>query len=229
MLDGGKRLRQPAHFVQCDAAELGDLAAHVRDDRLTNAQSRSFFQAKLELWNGQNLASESQFAHYKRPRREWTIGVSRRDRHRHRQIYRGLDDLHAADDVDEDVVGREAQLGALLEYRDDHRHAVAAHAADLALGCADHAGGRQRLHLDEQYAAPGHRGREHGAARRSPGTVLLDEQVGRVLHLAQAFPGHLEQPDLVRAAEAVLHAAHDAVRVKAVAFEIDDRIDDVLD
>ncbi len=41
--------------------------------------------------------------------------------------------------------------------------------------------------------------------------------------------GHLEQADFVRAAEAVLHASHDAMGMEAVALEIRDGIDDVLD
>ena len=47
-------------------------------------------------------------------------------------------------------------------------------------------------------------------------------------HLAQPRARHLEHAELARRAEPVLERAHDAMRVMALAFEIQHRVDDVL-
>jgi hypothetical protein len=67
------------------------------------------------------------------------------------------------------------------------------------------------------------------AAGRTLGPVLLDKQIPRIGHFLESGAGHFKQANFVRAAEAIFHAADDAVAVESIAFEIDDRIDDVLD
>ena len=102
------------------------------------------------------------------------------------------------------------------------------------LGRADHAGRGQRLHLDQQHPAALHGGGDDAAAGLTglavgARAVLFQEQVAGVADFGQALAGHLEQADLVGRPEAVLDAADDAVGVKAIALEVDDGIDDVLD
>ena len=58
---------------------------------------------------------------------------------------------------------------------------------------------------------------------------LGQEQRRRVGHRLQAGAGHLEHAELADGAEAVLHRAHDAMRVMALAFEVQHRVDDVLE
>ncbi len=62
-----------------------------------------------------------------------------------------------------------------------------------------------------------------------PGPYCSKKSLPGSVTSAQALAGHLEQADFVRSAESVFHAANDAMGVKAIAFEIDDGIDDMLD
>ena len=57
----------------------------------------------------------------------------------------------------------------------------------------------------------------------------LAEDLRRVGHAGEPGAGHLEDAELVRRAEAVLHRAQDAMRVVAVAFELEDAVDEVLE
>src|SRR5690349_3519614 len=145
------------------------------------------------------------------------------------EVDRGFGDFDAARDVDEDIFGGEAELGALFQYGDDHADAVATRAAHLAPRGADDAACGQRLDLDQQHAGTLHRGGDDGAAGLTLGTIVFHEQVAGVGDFLETFAGHLEQSHLVCRAEAVLHAADDAVAVVAVALEVDDGVDDVLD
>ena len=55
------------------------------------------------------------------------------------------------------------------------------------------------------------------------------EELGRVGHADEPRAGHLEDAELVRRAEAVLRRAQDAVRVVAVALELEHAVDEVLE
>ena len=59
--------------------------------------------------------------------------------------------------------------------------------------------------------------------------MIGQEGAGRVGDLAQAGLGHLEDADLVRRAEPVLRRAQQTQRRVALAFEVDDRVDQVLE
>ena len=66
------------------------------------------------------------------------------------------------------------------------------------------------------------------AAPISPGTRPAEE-LGRIGDADEPLAGHLEDADLVRRAEAVLRRAQDAVRVVAVALELEHAVDEVLE
>ena len=85
----------------------------------------------------------------------------------------------------------------------------------------------ERLHLDQHRARP----LEHRGDRRAghAGAPIDEEARRRVGHVDQAALGHLEQPDLVGAAEAVLQRVERAQRVAAVAVEREHGVDDVLE
>ena len=74
-----------------------------------------------------------------------------------------------------------------------------------------------------------HGGGDDRSAGLAAGAVLLDEKFSRIGDFAQAFAGHFEEADFVRAAETVLDAADDAMGVEAITLEISDGIDDMLD
>ena len=66
------------------------------------------------------------------------------------------------------------------------------------------------------------------AAPISPG-MRRPEELRRIGHADEAGRGHLEDAELVRRAEAVLGRAQDAVLVVAVALELEDAVDEVLE
>src|SRR3546814_10735258 len=59
--------------------------------------------------------------------------------------------------------------------------------------------------------------------------AIGQEQARRVADLAQPFFTHREHPDLVGAAEAVLHRAQDAILVAALAFERQHGVDHMFE
>ena len=59
--------------------------------------------------------------------------------------------------------------------------------------------------------------------------ILAQKKARRVEHLAQPAVAHLEDADLVRGAEAVLHGAQDPEIAGVLAFEIQHRVDHVLE
>ena len=67
--------------------------------------------------------------------------------------------------------------------------------------------------------------------RRSaePGPTVSQERTGGVGDGVQAITAHLENPDLLRRSEAVLHGAQDAIGVVPVALECEDDVHHVLE
>jgi hypothetical protein len=59
--------------------------------------------------------------------------------------------------------------------------------------------------------------------------VRLAEELRRVLDADEPFGRHLEHAELVRRAEAVLDGAQHAVGAIAVAFEVEDAVDEMLE
>ena len=89
------------------------------------------------------------------------------------------------------------------------------------------AGVDQRLHLDQQRPRAFERDQHAGARHRL--AVRRQEDRARIGDALQAAFGHREHADLVDRAEAVLDRAHQAEAGVRVAFEIEHRVDDVLE
>ncbi len=85
----------------------------------------------------------------------------------------------------------------------------------------------ERLHLHE-YRPRAFDAAQHRGARLADRS-LGKEHLRRVRHLAQAGARHLEHAKLARRAEPVLERAHHAVRMMALALEIEHGIHDVLE
>src|SRR5262249_48550442 len=85
----------------------------------------------------------------------------------------------------------------------------------------------QRLNFDQHRPAP-FEGREHGRAGRAHGP-LGEERGRRIRDLGEAPLAHLEDAHLVGRAEAVLHGTQHTERVRPVALEVEDGIDEVLE
>src|SRR5439155_23344614 len=69
---------------------------------------------------------------------------------------------------------------------------------------------------------------EHSRSRRARRT-LRQEELRRIRHGFEARSRHLEDAELADRAEPVFHGAYDAMRVVALALEIEDGVDDVLE
>ena len=84
----------------------------------------------------------------------------------------------------------------------------------------------QRLHLQEQRPAAFEDASDGGAdLSRMRGA----EELGRVGNADKSRAGHLEDPELVGRPEAVLGRAQDAMRVIAIALELEHAVDEVLE
>ena len=97
---------------------------------------------------------------------------------------------------------------------------------DGAPGQAEARRRHERLDLNEQRT--GALDRRDDDAPCDPATALLEEDLRGVLHLAQTVIPHLEHAHFVRRSEAVLRGPQDPEGVEALALEIEDRVDDVL-
>ena len=135
---------------------------------------------------------------------------------------------HAAGDIDEHVVGDEVQAGAFLENREEQRQPILIDAdghppghavADVVLtsACTSTSIGREpsRQH---NTAEPG------VAVGRSARNSADGLGTGR-----RPAPVISKTPSSLIGAKAVLHRADDAMRVMPLAFEVEHRVDDVLE
>ena len=85
----------------------------------------------------------------------------------------------------------------------------------------------ERLHFDQQR--PRALLRHQHARTRHALLMLRQKQRRRIRDAAQTALGHREYAEFVHRAEAVLERAHEAERRMRVAFEVQHRIDDVLE
>ena len=148
--------------------------------------------------------------------------------HRHAEVDARLDEPHAADGRRVDVLVAHAQPGPPLEHGQQQRQPATVE----ALGVAPRRHARwdrdgQRLDLDEQRALALHR--RHDDRAGDAGAPIGEEQLRRVGHARQAGARHLEQPELVGRAEAVLDGPQQAQGVVALALERQHGVDDVLE
>ena len=120
-----------------------------------------------------------------------------------------------------------AKAAARIQHGQNHGEAAgfpADHrAARRAIGRRRH----QRLYFHQQGPRAFHPGEDRIARRGA--VPVAEEQRGRIGDLRQAAARHLEHADLVGRAETVLHRAQDAEMMAALALEIENRIDEMLD
>ena len=137
-----------------------------------------------------------------------------------------LVDPHAAGDVDEDVRLPQREAGMAPEDGHDHGQPLGVDARSDAARHGEVGGRDERLDLQEQRARALDRADDRRAGLLVVGAA---EQLRRILHGDQALGGHLEDAELVGRAEAVLDRAQDAVRTVAIALEVQDAVDEVLE
>ena len=148
------------------------------------------------------------------------------DRERDRQVGAGLVDAHAARDVDEDVRLAERDPRVAREDGDDHREPLRVDAGPDAPRHREVGRRDERLDLEQHRPRPLERAGDGCADLALDGPA---EELGRLGHADEPGAGHLEDGELVRRAEAVLRRAQDAMLVVAVALELEDAVDQVLE
>ncbi len=136
-------------------------------------------------------------------------------------------DAQAARDVEIDVLVGERQPRARFQHREHHGEAPGIPPHHRAPGRARLRGRDQGLDFHQHRARAFHAG-EHRGARLRVRPALGQKQRRRVRYLGQAFLAHGEDADLVGRTEAVLDRAQDAEAVRPLAFEIEHRVDHVL-
>ena len=150
----------------------------------------------------------------------------RRSRARSPRSAPGSSIRNAAGDVDEHVRRRERKPRVARQHRDDHRQALrvdprADPPRHREIGRRD-----ERLDLEQQRPRSLERAGDRGA------DLAVDraaEDLGRVRHADETGAGHLEDAQLVGRAEPVLGRSQDAVRVVALALELEHTVDQVLE
>ena len=86
--------------------------------------------------------------------------------------------------------------------------------------------GHERLDLEQQRPRPLERAGDRRADLARPRAT---EELGRIGHADEPAARHLEDAELVRRAEPVLRRPQDAMRVVAVALELEHAVDEVLE
>jgi hypothetical protein len=218
LADGG-RPRQPhaRRRVGCGS----------RDDGSAEPQPGGLGQPALGAVDLPQLAAQAHLTAGDQMGGQRPLGGRRHDRQGHGQVGTGLGDPHAAGHRHVHLGAAEVELGVPVEHR---QHLVeppgvdALHRAPWRRGVARH---HQRLHLDQQGPlAVEHRSHDRaGDARLAVG----EEQRARVGNARQPALAHLEQAQLVRAAEPVLDGPQHAQRVVPLAVEGQHRVDQVLE
>src|SRR5581483_4870076 len=120
----------------------------------------------------------------------------------------------------------QGDAGMARQHGDDHRQAFG---VDPGSDTARHrqlALRDKRLHLEQDRPASLERAGDGSAGLALHG---LAEELRRVGDADEAAARHLEHAELVRRAEPVLGRAQDAVRVVAIALELEDTVDEVLE
>ena len=149
-----------------------------------------------------------------------------------RQIGGGFAQPEAPGDVEKHVLAGEADAAAALQHGQYHGQPPAVPADDGASRRAQRRRINQRLDLDQHRPRafdPGEHSRAAGRSAAVGVTALAQKQTAGVGHGGQSVAGHLVNADFVGWAEAVLDRAQNPERMAALALEVQDGVDHVLD
>src|SRR5207248_1054403 len=211
------------HRGQLGIAELGRRGDHGP----LEAEAVRFQQAALQLADSPHLATEAELTDGDQVRPGGPVALVGRDRQRHREVCGGLGQAHAARGVDEDIVAAQVEVRAPFQHGDQHVEPIEVDAVDRAPRCAEPARRGETLQLDEQRPAAFERDVDD-VAHLAQGAVLQEGAAG-VAHLVHPAVAHLEHTDLVGRAKSVLLAAQNPEAVVALAFQIENGVDNVLE
>src|ERR1051326_1571160 len=206
-------------------AGLG-LAGALRDDHAVYAELAALLQPALRLGRGPQAPREADLAEGRELRLQRRALCCGDDREGDREIRPRLVDAPPACDVHKQARWTKSHPGMPRENGHDHREPLGVDArADAArhreVGRRD-----ERLDLEQKRPRPLER-----AGDGSPDLTVdaAAEELGGLRNADEARPGHLEDRQLVRRAEAVLGRPEHAVLVVAVALELQHAVDQVLE
>src|SRR6202521_3780521 len=197
------------------------------DDRPFEAETMRLEDAALELTHAAHFATQSELANRDQVGPGGPVSFVGSDRQGHREVRCGLAQSHPARRVDEDIVLSQVEVGAALQHRDQHVQPVEVNPVDRSARRAEAARRGETLELDQEGAAPLQRD-VHDVADLAQRAVLQEGAAG-VGDLVHAAVAHLENADLIGGTESILLAAQDPEHLVALAFEIEDGVDDVLE
>ena len=195
------------------------------DDGL-QPELRALLEPALGLRRGAKAAREPDLAERRQAvlRRHALRGGS--DRQRDGEVRAGLVDADAAGHVDEDVRAAERDACVPAQDGDDHREPLGVDTGRDPPWHREVTRCDERLDLEQDRPRSLERAGDGGAdlaAGRTP------EELGRIGDPDEAGACHLEHAELVRRAEAVLRRAQHAMRVVAVALELQHAVDEMLE
>src|ERR1051325_5419568 len=208
----------------------------LRDPGLGEAELCPLLEPRFGMADRPHPAGEPDLAKDNGVGRKGSLGQCRHERRRYGEIGGRLDNAQPAGDVEVDIVGADREPATGVEHSRQHRQPCRVPADHGAARGAEGRGRDECLDLDQERPGaldPGeHRG-AGGAATclvRIGGVVAVrEEQCRGARHLDEAAVAHLEDADLVGGAKAVLNGTQDAELVAALAFEIEYRVDHVLE
>jgi len=185
-----------------------------------------FLQARLHARNAAHLASQTDLPdgdHVVRHR----FGPLRAEHGcGDGQIETRVPRAEAADDVGEDFPRLHVPLKQRFDHADEKLEAAGVHALATPPGARDVVADDQSLHLKAERAASLDRDTHDGAGARL--ATLREQALGGVAHLVQPVFAHLEEPDLIGWAVAILDAPQDTERGVPFPLEEQDHIDGML-
>ncbi len=198
----------------------------LRGDDPAKAELAAFLEAAVRLCRLAKPARQTDLAEGGGAGVDGEAAGGGGDRERDGQVSPRLVDPHAAGDVHEDVGLAERDACVPREHGDDHREPLRVDAGRDAPRHREVCLRDERLHLEQDRPRALERARDGGAR------LAVDraaEDLRRVGHADEPGPGHLEDAELVRRAEPVLHTAEDPVRAVAVPLELEHAVDEMLE
>src|SRR5919197_73216 len=224
---GGEAPGELTDSLQSDHLQIFAAFRSVREKYPPEALPGRFGEPALDTGDGPDLAAEPDFAEEQGVGGNRAIVHRRHERRQNREVGRRFDQPHAARDVDKHVEISEREPAAAFEHREEQRETPVIEPGRHALRRAEARLRGERLYFDEHRARAFHQ-RGHGGnpcARGAPG----EECGGGIGDRLKPGPRHLEDADLVNRTKAIFYRAQNARIERRLAFEVESRIDAVLE
>src|SRR4029450_13737692 len=206
--------------------ETPALLRRRRNDGRRQSELRALLEPPLGLRRRPEAPGQPDLSEGCRPGRNRRASGCGGNGERPREVGARLVHPHASRDVDEHVGLSERDAAVAREDCDDHREPLR---IDTRPDPPGHRQIRRRdksLNLEQQRPRALERTRDGRSNLLFPGGP---EDLRWVRHALEPSAGHLEDAQLVRRAEAVLDGTQDAMRVVAIALELEHAVDQVLE